>query len=102
MAVRKTWGEALFIVHVESEKPQELAVKGRNRWALESLIDAGETGCSPMTRPTGPRWSAYVYNLRSYGVPIETVTESHGGPFRGTHAKYVLRAKVTLQSVDQQ
>lgn len=35
-----------------------------------------------------------MHNLRALGVPIEKVTEAHGGPFKGTHARYVLRAHV--------
>jgi len=28
------------------------------------------------------------------GVDIETVHETHDGPFRGTHARYVLRSRI--------
>ena len=30
------------------------------------------------------------------GVLIETVTEAHDGPFKGTHARYVLQSTVSL------
>ena len=44
-----------------------------------------------------PRWSHYVFCLHSeFGAVIETVTEKHGGPYAGTHARYVLRSSVTL------
>ena len=67
---------------------------GRNRWALLELIRAGRNGCTPITHP-GPRWSAYIHNLRhDFGLNIETVHETHHGPFPGHHARYVLKSNV--------
>jgi len=94
MAHKTDWGEALFTIHREENEPLQILVKGRDRWALECLIAAGRKGCTPIDTP-GPRWSAYVHNLRTLGVPIETLHESHGGPFAGSHARYVLKAAVT-------
>lgn len=71
-----------------------IVVSGRLRWALDRLRAAGERGCTPIDNPA-PRWSAYVYSLRELGVEIETVHERHTGPFPGTHARYVLKARVT-------
>jgi hypothetical protein len=66
--------------------------KGRDAWALLELErEAGKRGCTPITTP-GPRWSAYVFNLRGMGLIIETIHESHDGPFPGTHARYVLHS----------
>lgn len=93
MAQKSDWGEALFTIDLEAGVRRDIVVSGRDRWALEALIAAGPKGCTPLDTP-GPRWSGYVHNLRSLGVPIETVTEAHGGPFAGTHARYVLRASV--------
>lgn len=87
------WDDASFTVRNPDAEPFAIAVKGRDRWALESLIDAGPKGCTPIDRP-GPRWSAYVFNLREIGVRIETVYEGHEGPFKGSHARYVLRSNV--------
>lgn len=70
-------------------------VVGRDAWALLNLIEAGARGCTPITTP-GPRWSHYVYKLRRAGFIIETIHEDHGGPFAGTHARYVLRSQVTI------
>lgn len=70
-------------------------VVGRDAWALQNLLRAGERGCTPIDTP-GPRWSHYVFKLRRAGFIIETVDESHGGPFAGTHARYVLRSHVTI------
>lgn len=72
-----------------------LVVKGRDAWALSELMSAGENGCTPIDTP-GPRWSAYVHNLRKAGVIIETHLEAHAGPFPGSHARYVLLSKITL------
>ncbi|WP_171207839.1 MULTISPECIES: hypothetical protein [unclassified Ruegeria] len=90
----ENWGTALFTIHNQIDGTREIAVLGRDRWALEALIAAGPKGCTPIDTP-GPRWSGYVHNLRNLGVPIETLTEPHDGPFAGTHARYVLRASVT-------
>ena len=95
MANNSNWREALFTIYPDTEDHFELVVSGRDRWALEALIVAGSKGCTPIDTP-GPRWSAYVFNLRQLGVPIQIVTEAHDGPFAGSHARYVLRARVTL------
>lgn len=72
-----------------------ICVKGRVRWALNRLREAGANGCTPIAEPA-PRWSAYVFDLRDMGVEIETIHEAHGGDFAGHHGRYVLRATVTL------
>ena len=82
------------------DRPFELSVAGRDEWALRALIRAGEKGCTPIDNPA-PRWSAYVHNLRRLGIPIETLTERHGGNYPGNHARYVLRCKaVCLEAVN--
>lgn len=68
---------------------------GREAWALAELVRAGERGVTPLDTP-GPRWSAYIHDLRSAGLDIETVTELHGPPFPGHHARYVLRSAVRI------
>ena len=68
---------------------------GRDAWALLELVKAGAKGVTPIDVP-GPRWSAYVHTLRRLGIAVETVHERHAGPFPGTHARYVLRAPVTV------
>ena len=72
-----------------------VTVIGRNAWALQQLRAANENGCTPIDHP-GPRWSSYVHKLRKLGLVIETVTEKHGGPFAGDHARYVLRTDITI------
>ncbi len=72
-----------------------LAIAGRMAWALNKLILAGEQGCTPIDAPA-PRWSAYVHALRKIGIVIETITEPHGGPYPGSHARYVLRSAVEI------
>jgi hypothetical protein len=74
-----------------------VTIKGRYARCLHTLIQAGEKGVSPAMDDPMPRWSHYVFWLRSHHqVIIETVTEKHGGPYAGTHARYVLRSMVTL------
>jgi len=70
-------------------------VLGRAAWALVELVHSGTSGCSYIDKPA-PRWSAYVYELRKLGIAVETIRESHGGPFPGSHARYVLRSRVTI------
>ena len=83
----------IYIVIPECGKTFIIRAKGREAWALERLIKAGPKGCTPIEQPA-PRWSSYVHLLRGRGVPIETVTEKHGGEYPGTHGRYVLRARV--------
>ena len=87
------WPNANYTIHDNLGVTFKVTVNGRDRWALDQLIIAGSIGCTPIQNPA-PRWSAYVFNLRGHGIPIETVTEAHGGAFSGTHARYVLKAKV--------
>ena len=73
---------------------------GRDAWALMALKDAGERGVTSIENPA-PRWSGYIHNLRRAGIPIETVHEKHGGPYPGTHARYVLRAaSFTIENLE--
>ena len=72
-----------------------LRAKGRDAWALLELDKAGNRGCTPIAAP-GPRWSSYVFNLRCMGLTIETIYESHSGPFPGLHARYVLRSRISI------
>jgi hypothetical protein len=95
MANQDRWAKARFTVHDSDGTTREITVQGRNRWALESLIDAGEMGCTPIDHP-GPRWSAYKHKLKhKYGLDIPAPEEKHGGPFKGTHARYILKSRVT-------
>lgn len=87
------WGAARFTVTKTCGSIETITVSGRDRWALECLISADQRGCTPIDTP-GPRWSSYVHNLRKLGVKIETITEAHDGPFKGNHARYVLRSTV--------
>jgi len=83
----------LYHIQPEGGEPFTIQAKGRDAWALDRLREAGPRGCTPIDQPA-PRWSAYVFNLRGLGVPIETQFEPHGGEFSGTHGRYVLRATV--------
>jgi hypothetical protein len=94
MAPKSKWGDALYTIQTGNDYAFIATVSGRDRWALEELIKAGPKGCTPITNPA-PRWAAYVFNLRGLGIPIETHTETHEGPFSGTHARYELLAAVT-------
>ena len=94
-----SWTPAAFLIE-SADGAQVVTLNGRDLWALLRLIQAGERGCTPIDDPA-PRWSGYVYNLRSQGIVIETIHEKHEGPFPGTHARYVLRSVVRRISEDE-
>lgn len=87
--------KTVFTVTNPNEKPFNLILKGRNAWAMGELIKAAEKGCTSINNPA-PRLSAYIHNLRNFGVKIRTITEQHGGEFAGTHGRYVLVAEVGI------
>ncbi|GAA6181068.1 hypothetical protein NBRC116594_25060 [Shimia sp. NS0008-38b] len=84
------WNQKGFAIILTDGREIDVFVSGRNRWALECLIEAGDVGCSSLDYPA-VRWSAYIHNLRNMGVEIETRHEPHKGDFPGTHARYVLK-----------
>jgi hypothetical protein len=88
---------ARFLVH-GPDGLREVTLKGREEWALSHLLAAGEMGCTPITNP-GPRWSDYVFKLRRRGIDVATITEAHGGPYAGRHARYRLVSKVERVSI---
>jgi len=90
---RKHWGRVWFQKTRTDGTSYDFPVRGRNRWALESLIRAGRRGCTSFSHPA-PRWSAYVHRLRQFGIKIETSMEPHFGDYPGTHARYVLVDKL--------
>ena len=95
----QSWGNASFQATNPDGTTFGFTVSGRDRWALECLVLSGPIGCTPIEIP-GPRWSGYVHNLRNLGLAIETMTESHGGPFKGNHARYVLQSIVMPSCCD--
>jgi hypothetical protein len=88
-----------IIVKVEPDG-DTITLKGRDAWALAQLVKAGAGGCTPIDTP-GPRWSGYIYKLRKAGLVVETIHESHKGPFPGTHARYVLHSRVSVRQIEE-
>lgn len=82
-----------FALHVGDGTTQILELAGREEWALSHLLAAGERGCTRIDTP-GPRWSDYVFKLRRRGINVETITETHDGPYAGHHARYVVRSRI--------
>jgi hypothetical protein len=92
----RTRGKPTAFNVFDGEDVRNIVVRGRDAWALASLIDAGADGCTPIEH-VGPRWSHYVWKLRTvYGLAIESVEEQHGGEFSGRHVRYVLRSRVAV------
>lgn len=83
----------LFSILDANGSARILELAGREAWAMQQLMAAGDSGCTPIDTP-GPRWSDYVFKLRRRGIEIESITEAHDGPFPGHHARYVLRSKI--------
>ena len=54
---------------------------------------AGDESCTPIDTP-GSRRSDYVFKFRRRRIDIVTITEPHGSPDAGTHARYVLKSKI--------
>lgn len=90
-----------LVILASVEADRHVTVRGRDAWALLQLVNAGEKGCTPIDNPA-PRWSAYILKLRKAGFIIETLHEAHKGPFPGTHARYVLRSRVTFPNMEGQ
>lgn len=78
-----------------------IKVRGRVAWTLNELILAGEEGVTTLDN-SALRWSDYVFKLRKKAVVIETIDEKHGGPFSGTHGRYVLRSPVQILDITRQ
>ena len=91
-----TLGKSItFTVH-NGEDVRTITPRGRDAWALASMLSAGVSGCTPIDH-VGPRWSHYIWKLRTvYGLAIESVEEQHGGEFSGRHVRYVLRSRVAF------
>lgn len=95
MTQEKLFFTVVTVPSNETEQPRSVALIGREAWAMLELVEAGATGCTPITHP-GPRWSDYVFRLRKHGFRVETINEKHGGAFAGSHARYVLHDAVRL------
>ncbi|WP_223216493.1 winged helix domain-containing protein [Rhizobium mesosinicum] len=79
----------------DAPKGPPITIVGREWWALQQLIEAGDRGCTPIDNPA-PRWAHYVWLLRGNGIDVETIHESHGGQFPGTHARYTLKSRLSI------
>lgn len=80
-------------VEIETKTGPRIAVlEGRVAWALRQLSKAGKRGVTALECPA-LRWSGYIHRLRCASFDIETQREPNAGPFRGTHARYVLRSR---------
>ncbi|WP_297734496.1 hypothetical protein [uncultured Maricaulis sp.] len=90
--------ETVLVTFPSAPERPGVSLTGRDAWALVKLAEAGPKGVTPIDTP-GPRWSAYVFNLRSLSLNIETRHERHGPPFAGSHARYVLHETVSIRAL---
>lgn len=89
----RRWRKAQYLIRDPGGWERVITVSGRERWALETLMAAGATGCTSLTAPAH-RLASYVCRLRDKGVLIVTEREQNDGEFPGVHGKYILLAKV--------
>jgi len=75
-------------------------VRGRNAETLLMLHEKGLRGLTAYDFAGGPpfRLGAYIANLRSLGLSIETLRDEHDC---GWHARYVLQTPVTVSEVQE-
>jgi hypothetical protein len=72
-----------------------LYIDDREAWCLAELIVNGDRGVTPIERPA-PQWSDDVSRFRKRGLPVQTIEEAHGRPYRGHHARYRLDVQMTV------
>jgi hypothetical protein len=82
-------------VQLGDAKGPTVTFHDRLAWALDRLIETGESGVTPLDWPA-PRWSQYILLLRRHGMPIETILERHGDPYAGRRGRYVLRCPIEI------
>ena len=82
-------------IRVGGHEGRTVKVRGRDAWALDALLRAGERSVTPIER-SAPRWSHYIFKLRRAGLVVETIDEPHAGTYAGHHARYVLRSSVEV------
>ncbi|MGW9331581.1 winged helix domain-containing protein [Bosea sp. NPDC055594] len=77
-----------------------ICVNGREALTLLTLVERGSKGVSGIDFPGGPayRLGAYVFDLRGFGVGIQTDREPHSV---GTHGRYTLTTPVEIVAVDR-
>lgn len=94
----KRWGRAIYSVQDGEGEAREIQLMGRDRWALEMLIQAGSRGLTAIEM-NGPRLHAYIFDLRhEHGLQIVREDEPHGGDFPGHHGRYFLKSKVAQKA----
>ena len=74
-----------------------LMFTGRDAWALQRLMEAGEEGITPIDSP-GPRWSAYVHSLRRTGLALKRFTKAMAGHFPATTSDMCSNRRFPSQS----
>lgn len=81
-----------------SEPSRTFELDGRLGWTMLQLSDSGALGVEAIKRPA-PRWSAYIHKLRKMGFQIDTIMETHEGPYPGQHARYRLVCDVQIKAL---
>src|SRR5690349_19045259 len=91
-----TAGKSNAVTFIELEYGDGLrAFWGREAWALNELIQAGDSGITAINYP-GVRLADTVFKLRQAGLDIRTERVRHDGPFSGNHGRYKLVTSVRV------
>ncbi len=85
-----------FVATIHGANPRRVMVVGRPAWFLLVLLKAGTKGTTTLERPA-PRISHYLFVLRKLGFSVSTEYEAHSGPFGGTHGRFTLLDRVTVE-----
>lgn len=89
MTFRKLYPSLGFTTRKGVADPQYIVVKGRPRWTLKPLLQAGLKGFKPITQ-LGPRSPDYMVERGKAGSDIGPIHQSHDGQSPSTHARYVI------------
>lgn len=78
-----------LIIRNGTVAPRYVIPKGRPRWTLKPLLQAGLKGYKPITQ-LGPRSPDYMVERGKAGSDIGAIHQSHDGQSPSTHARYVI------------
>lgn len=78
--------------------PVTLAIGGGLLRTLRALVVQRARGATFGGEPA-PHLSAHLFTLRALGLVIDAIPEPRGGPFPGSHGRYVLRTVVAIGGV---
>ena len=89
------WRQEWIDLRNELAEETKHQIEGAYALTLRMLARIDARLMTPIDHP-GPRWSGYVHKVRKLGLQIEAMTERHGGPFAGHHARHIPRSRICI------